>query len=85
MICTVTRDLGILEDQRSEEKISKSKSKRPRASYHFFEVEVEREESCWPEGHKRRREWVKYERAKEVLGERPELLEALERSSIVKR
>ncbi|KAI5299862.1 hypothetical protein KEM56_002911 [Ascosphaera pollenicola] len=85
VICTVTRDLGTLEDQRSEEKLAKSKSKRSRACYHFFEVEVEREESCWPEGHKRRREWVGYERAKEVLAERPELLEALERSSIVKR
>ena len=40
----------------------------------------EREE--WPERHKRSRKWFTYEEAREMLGERKELREALERSSL---
>lgn len=43
------------------------------------------EKVSWPEMHKRERCWMSYGKAREALGERTELLEALERSSIVKR
>jgi len=43
---------------------------------------VVKEEGEWPESHKRTRCWMSYERAREALRERPELLEALERSGV---
>lgn len=56
----------------------------PRAAYHFFEAEVEKMEDVFPESGKRSRKWMGYEEARECLRVRPELLDALERSSIVK-
>jgi diphosphoinositol-polyphosphate diphosphatase len=54
----------------------------PKALYQFFEVRVDREEAQWPEMHKRKRQWVTYGQAAAVLASRPELLEALNRSSV---
>ena len=45
---------------------------------------VEEEKAKWPEMHKRRRKWMAYKEAVTLLQNRPELLEALERSSIDK-
>lgn len=50
--------------------------------YRFYEVRVQEEKASWPEAHKRERMWMSYAKAKEALRERPELSEALERSSI---
>ncbi|EZF50722.1 hypothetical protein H112_05816 [Trichophyton rubrum D6] len=57
-------------------------AKAPRVLYQFFEVRVDREESQWPEMHKRKRQWVTYSQAAAALVARPELLDALNRSSI---
>ena len=56
----------------------------PKARYRFFEASVEKEESEWPEKHKRARKWMKYAEAKEVLKKRSELAEALEKSGITR-
>ena len=80
--CEIDRDLGIVEEQRSEAQIKKHHAKAPRASYRFYEVRVHEEKDSWPEQHKRDRMWMSYAKAKDLLSERPELLEALERSSI---
>ncbi|EEQ31523.1 diphosphoinositol polyphosphate phosphohydrolase aps1 [Microsporum canis CBS 113480] len=79
VVCTVTRDLGKIQDMRSPVQIS---AKAPRVLYHFFEVRVDREESQWPEMHKRKRQWVTYAQAAAALVARPELLDALNRSSV---
>lgn len=79
--CKIERDLGTIEEQRSEEQIKKHPH-APRAAYRFYEVRVREEKDSWPEKHKRKREWMSYRQAKEFLRERPELLEALERSNI---
>ncbi|DAA78712.1 TPA_exp: hypothetical protein A8136_2497 [Trichophyton benhamiae CBS 112371] len=79
VVCTVTSDLGKIPDMRSATQIS---AKAPRVLYQFFEVRVDREESQWPEMHKRKRQWVTYSQAAAALVARPELLDALNRSSI---
>lgn len=79
VICTVQRDLGLIPDMRPPHLLSAS---APKASYQFFEVTVDREESRWPEMHKRKRQWVSYAQAASILASRPELLEALNRSSM---
>lgn len=43
---------------------------------------MKEEKGTWPEAHKRERKWMSFKQAKECLRERPELLEALERSGI---
>lgn len=80
----IDRDLGTIDEQRMPAQIAKYGLLAPRAAYRFFEARVVKEESEWPESHKRGREWMGYRRAKECLAGRPELLEALERSGIVK-
>lgn len=79
IICQVQRDLGNIPDLRPASQIT---SHAPKASYQFFEVLVTKEESQWPEMHKRSRQWVTYAQAAQALTVRPELLEALNRSSI---
>ncbi|OJK00787.1 hypothetical protein ASPACDRAFT_59619 [Aspergillus aculeatus ATCC 16872] len=79
VICTVHKDLGQIPDMRSSSLLS---STAPKASYQFFEVTVDREEEQWPEMHKRKRQWVTYKQAADALASRPELLEALNRSSM---
>ena len=77
--CTVLRDLGMIEDTRPPSQIT---VEAPRALYQFIEARVDREEVQWPEMHKRKRQWVTYGQAVTMLTGRPELLEALNRSSV---
>ncbi|KAL1584949.1 hypothetical protein WHR41_06150 [Cladosporium halotolerans] len=79
---TVGRDLGVIEERRSEAQIRKYGALAPRAAYRFFDGVVVKEEAVWPESHKRTRCWMRYSRARECLAARPELLEALERSGV---
>lgn len=81
VICTVVRDLGKIAEMRAPGQVT---SESPKAEYQFYEVSVEREEREWPEMHKRARMWMGYAQARQALVGRPELLEALERSSIVR-
>jgi diphosphoinositol-polyphosphate diphosphatase len=79
IVCTVDYDLGQIKETRAPKQISKN---APKALYQFYQVTVTREESEWPEKHKRNRQWATYAEAKEALKARPELLEALERCTI---
>ncbi|ETS78748.1 hypothetical protein PFICI_08601 [Pestalotiopsis fici W106-1] len=72
-------DLGEITESRPPKKHSKESSK---SLYHFYEATVVKEEVDWPEKHKRERQWFTYSQAKEALSARPELLEALTRSTI---
>lgn len=81
IICQIIRDLGMIEDTRSTDAMTK---KAPKASYQFFEALVTEEKSNWPERHKRTRAWYTFTQAVQLLAERPELLEALKRSSVKK-
>lgn len=80
--CKIELDLGVIEEKRSASAIKKYGLMAPRASYRFYEVKVKEEKDNWPERHKRDRKWMSYRTAKELLQDRPELLEALERSRI---
>ena len=79
IVCTVKRDLGLILEQRPSSQFT---AQAPKASYQFYEVSVEREEAQWPEQHKRGRQWMLYSQAAQALTARPELLDALNRSSI---
>lgn len=79
--CTVQKDLGKIPDRRSPNQLTPD---APRAMFQFFEVKVEKEANDWPEKHKRGRQWMAYQQAKQALAARPELGEALERSSMKK-
>jgi len=79
IICKVERDLGHIADNRPTSALTRHS---PKASYQFFEASVTEEKSEWPEKHKRDRQWFVYTQAVQVLTKRPELLEALKRSSI---
>jgi len=83
----ITRDLGQIQDPRPEELLDAARSNdkiTPRTLYYFFEFTVEKEENHWPEMHKRKRKWMTYQEATQCFKNmnRPELLEAVERSSI---
>lgn len=82
IICHATRDLGFIEEPRTADEISKSCL--PLALYQFFEVVVDQEATSWPEVHKRSRAWMPYVQAVAALNGRVELVEALNRSSIVR-
>jgi diphosphoinositol-polyphosphate diphosphatase len=79
--CTVQRDLGKIAEMRPANQLSAT---APKALYQFYEVSVEREAAQWPEQAKRARQWMSYQQAKVALTTRPELMEALNRSSIVR-
>ena len=79
IICSIQRDLGKIPDVRPASQLSTS---APKAIYQFYEVSVDKEESQWPEMHKRGRSWMGFQEAKQALAARPELTEALNRSSI---
>ncbi|KAL8742595.1 MAG: hypothetical protein Q9190_004949 [Brigantiaea leucoxantha] len=81
IVCTVQKDLGTVPDMRSPEQLT---PKAPKAAYQFYEVRVDREATEWPEKDKRGRQWMPYAQAKQALTPRPELLEALNRSSITR-
>lgn len=81
VICTVNQDLGLIPDMRPSTLLT---SNAPKASYHFYEATVDRVENQWPEMHKRTRRWATYAEAASCLASRPELLEALNRSSMIR-
>jgi len=80
----IVKNLGVIPELRTPEQLKKHGGEAPKASYTFFEVRVEKEADQWPEKHKRDRKWMSYLEAKKLLKDRPELLEALERSSVDK-
>lgn len=79
IVCRVQLDLGSIPEMRKPEEVT---AQAPRASYRFFDVIVEKEERQWPEMHKRARQWMSYTEAVAAFKDRPELIEALNRSSI---
>ena len=79
VVCKVERDLGHIPDTRPTSQLT---NHAPKASYQFFECVVTEEKTEWPEKHKRSRQWVSYVQAVQALTSRPELLDALQRSSI---
>lgn len=81
VICKVHGDLGEIVEMRKAEQFTEQ---APKATYHFFEATVKEEKAEWPEMHKRRRKWMGYKEAAGLLKDRPELSEALNRSSIDK-
>ena len=78
----VTQALGEIHDSR----LTPTKNGQPRTLYYFFEFHVEREEDCWPEMHKRKRRWLTYQEAATCFTNmnRPEMKEALDRSSVLR-
>ena len=78
LICRVTYDLGMIPEYRQPQQIT---TDAPRAAYHFFEGTVEKLEDRWPEMH-RRRQWMTFAQAEVALADRPELLDALRRSTM---
>ena len=81
VICSIEADLGEILDNRPS---SKQTASAPKCQYRFFEGIVKEEKSEWPEMAKRNRQWVGYAQAVQALNDRPELLEALRRSSLRK-
>lgn len=73
-------------DKEKEKGKGKDKDKDGKDSgkslYRFYECTVIKEEDNWPEKDKRQRKWFNYTDAKAQLEGRPELLEALDRSTI---
>lgn len=81
IVCEVVYDLGTIAETRAPKHISKE---APRSLYQFYEVVVTREEAEWPEKHKRNRQWANYAEAIEAMTGRPELIDALNRSTILR-
>ncbi|KAI9804778.1 MAG: hypothetical protein M1825_001146 [Sarcosagium campestre] len=81
IVCQVKFDLGSIQETRRPEQLT---AHAPKALYQFFEVSVEKEEPVWPESFKRDRQWMSYSQAAQAFRDRPELLEALHRSSIIR-
>lgn len=80
-ICKIQKDLGKIPDRRGPNEVTPN---APKAMFQFFEVSVTKEEAKWPEMDKRGRKWMTYPEAKMALAARPELMEALNRSSILR-
>ncbi|KAH6683289.1 NUDIX hydrolase domain-like protein [Tricladium varicosporioides] len=77
--CKIDYDLGQITETRTPKQISKD---APKALYQFYEATVTTEHADWPEKHKRDRQWASYAEAEKAMAGRPELLEALKRSTI---
>lgn len=58
----------------------------PKSEFHFYEMVVKELSTEWPEQHQRERRWCTYSEAKHELikSKRPELVQALDLSSIIK-
>ena len=84
IICKVDKDLGQIVDGRPAHDASSKPNAAAKAHFFFFEATVTEEKAEWPEKHKRGRQWYGYGQAVALLAQRPELLEALKRSSIKK-
>jgi len=82
----VTRALGEIRDPRPANAVVPAKAGQTRTLYYFFEFHVEREEDRWPEMHKRKRRWLTYQEASVCFQSmnRPELMEAINRSSVLR-
>jgi len=78
IVITIDYDLGEIVETKSHKK----SLKRDKTVFHFYEATVKSEEDEWPEKHKRERKWMAFRDAWEALKERPELQEALNRSTI---
>jgi len=74
-------DLDEIKDSRPPKKKSSDKE---RSLFRFYEATVTSEEAEWPEKEKRERKWFLYSEACQMLKDRPELREALDRSGINK-
>ncbi|CAK7262539.1 hypothetical protein SEPCBS119000_000011 [Sporothrix epigloea] len=81
IVVHIEYDLGDIIESRPPKAPSMTK-KRERALYRFYEGTVLSEENDWPEKSKRDRRWMTFADASEALKDRPELLEALERSTM---
>lgn len=79
ILCNITYDLGLVPERRKPDQLT---TQAPKASYHFFEATVEKQEAQWPEMHKRERHWFSYKDARQALASRPELLDALDRCTM---
>lgn len=74
---SIEYDLGDIIESRTPKKGATQK-----ALYRFYEAIVTKEAKDWPEAEKRERRWMTFAEAMEALKDRPELAEALERSTI---
>lgn len=72
----IEHDLGNFEEKRPP------KTSKDRSRYYFYQGTVLDQLDDWPEKDKRERGWFTYSQAIEVLVNRPELQEALNRSSM---
>ncbi|KAF4634987.1 hypothetical protein G7Y89_g3114 [Cudoniella acicularis] len=79
IVLKIDYDLGQITETRTPKQISKD---APKALYQFYEATVTAEHAEWPEKHKRDRQWATYAEAEKVMAGRPELLEALKRSTL---
>lgn len=93
IVCDIDYDLGDIKDSRFEggkngKEKDKSKSGKAnsggseKALYRFYEATVTEEYKEWPEMAKRTRKWMTFGEAEESLKGRPELVEALRRSTV---
>jgi diphosphoinositol-polyphosphate diphosphatase len=78
IIVRVERDLGTILDHRQA---SAQTPTAPKACYQFFEAIVTEARAEWPEKAKRERKWFTFAEAIQQLAQRPELTEALRRST----
>ncbi|KAK9247246.1 NUDIX hydrolase domain-like protein [Lipomyces tetrasporus] len=84
----ISKPLGVIDDPRPPKifvpDVAGGGVVPSRAEYYFFEMEIEKELDKWPECERRIRKWATYQEAINGLLNRPELIEALNRSSIIK-
>ncbi|KAL1893876.1 hypothetical protein Cpir12675_003894 [Ceratocystis pirilliformis] len=79
IVVRIDYDLGDIAETRAPKQSSKTKQK---SVYRFYEATVMREESVWPEHDKRERAWMTFADAFAAMDGRPELQEALCKSTI---
>ncbi|KAF2400150.1 hypothetical protein EJ06DRAFT_510122 [Trichodelitschia bisporula] len=79
IVCTIAYDLGKIDEKRRPEQLTRE---APKAEYRFFEATVDKQEAQWPEMGRRSRMWMTFAQAEAALQDRPELLDALRRSTI---
>ncbi len=79
ILVQIDYDLGDIKESRPPKKNAKDSK---RSLYRFYECTVTQEEVEWPEKEKRDRRWFTYPEAKEAMKDRPELQEALGRSTM---
>ncbi|CAN8103389.1 unnamed protein product [Discula destructiva] len=77
IVIAIEYDLGEIPEMRAPKKGASVV-----CMYRFYEATVSKEYKDWPEADKRERRWMSYNEAREALKDRPELREALERSTI---